>query len=323
MKLDDYKTLLCSVGFDAKEAESIARLKAMNETKPGRFAFNETAEEAVIEMYGAIGFDMWTGGGMTATAFAEQLRGYKGKSIRLNVDSEGGDVFDAFTIYNLLSQHDGPVKVDVLGLAASAASFIIQAADEGQLRMAEASMMMVHDAGSVVMGNAEDMRAMADVLEKLDGQIATIYAGRSGRRADTFRKLMDAESWFTAQEAVDHKLADAVIPGGRVEACAGGRCGTAFRNMPERARAFFDWTPVAKPHACKCHENENPMNDMGCVCNNCDYEWDATTEPSKCPNCGSTDIECGMDDTAKDARRKAKDARKVDAFVVGEVISSL
>ena len=120
------------------------------------------------------------------------------------------------------------LTVDVDGLAASAASFIAMAGDE--IRIAQSAMMMIHDAWGVAIGNSVDMQAMADVLEKLDGQIADIYANRSGRKANTFRRLMDAETWFTSEEAVANKLADSVS-----DAKAENRHDLSqFKNAPEQ-----------------------------------------------------------------------------------------
>jgi len=67
--------------------------------------------------------------------------------------------------------------------------------------MAETSMLMIHNAWGLVIGNRLDMMETAAVMEKIDGQLAAIYAGRSGKLISDFAAMMDAETWFTAKEA--------------------------------------------------------------------------------------------------------------------------
>jgi ATP-dependent Clp protease, protease subunit len=94
-------------------------------------------------------------------------------------------------------------------LAASAASVI--ACEAAALEMVQGSMLMIHRAWGLAIGNAEDMLATAGLLEKIDGQIAAAYARRAAGEADAFLALMTAETWFTADEAVASKLADSAI----------------------------------------------------------------------------------------------------------------
>jgi ATP-dependent Clp endopeptidase proteolytic subunit ClpP len=180
------------------------------------FRIENAAGDAVeVSIYDEIGY--W---GTTAKDFAAQLAGIDAKKITLRVNSPGGDVFDGIAIFNAIKRHPAACTAVVDGLAASAASFIVQAADT--IVMAEASQMMIHDAWGLAMGNAADMLAMADVLDKASASIAGIYAARSGRALDSIRADMQAESWYTASEAVDAGLAD------QVDAAAGG-AGTGNR----------------------------------------------------------------------------------------------
>ncbi|MBN0106041.1 Clp protease ClpP, partial [Pseudomonas aeruginosa] len=93
--------------------------------------------------YEPIGYDWWTGEGVTAKRIAGALRAIGGDvDVTVNINSPGGDVFEGLAIYNLLREHKGKVTVRVLGLAASAASFIAMAADE--VKIARAGFLMIH-----------------------------------------------------------------------------------------------------------------------------------------------------------------------------------
>jgi ATP-dependent protease ClpP protease subunit len=166
-------------------------------------------------------YDMIGGWGITAQDFVDELRQVTGSAIDLHVNCEGGEVFDGIAIFAALAQHPATVTVYVDGLAASAASFIVQAGDDRV--MGRHARMMIHDAHAICIGNAADMRDTAALLDDLSGEIASIYAERSGR-ADTatWRQAMTAGmdgTWYAAQAAVDaglaDRVADAVTPGDR------------------------------------------------------------------------------------------------------------
>lgn len=159
---------------------------------------------AEILIYDEIGY--W---GVTAKDFVEALSGVDASTINVRINSPGGDVFDGLAIYNALKAHPATINTFVDGWAASAASFIMLAGDT--VSMAENSMAMIHKAWGVGIGNADDMLALNGVLNKIDGQIAGMYAAKTGKPADECLASMAAETWFTAAEAKDYGLIDAVI----------------------------------------------------------------------------------------------------------------
>lgn len=172
---------------------------------------NSAPGPAQVSIYDEIGFF-----GVTASDFVKDLAVVKG-DLDIHLNCPGGDVFDAVAIYNALKQHqDGIVAVYVDGLAASAASFIAQAADPGNLLIAKNASMMIHDAFGMGIGNASDMRQLADLLDQQSENIASIYADRSGRPAAEFRQAMRDETWYVGQQAVDAGLADQVQGGTEV-----------------------------------------------------------------------------------------------------------
>jgi ATP-dependent Clp endopeptidase proteolytic subunit ClpP len=128
--------------------------------------------------------------------------------IRLHLNSPGGEVFEGIAILNALRNHDAKVVAIVDGIAASAASFIACGADE--LVMARNSELMIHDAWGLCVGNAADMHAMADMLDHISDNIASIYADKAGGTVEEWRAVMAGEAWYSATEAVDAGLADRV-----------------------------------------------------------------------------------------------------------------
>lgn len=165
-----------------------------------------STDDATITIYDVIGEDRWTGGGFTDKQMEAALRGIGDRDVTVDINSPGGDMFEGIAIYNMLAQHKGRVTVNVMGLAASAASIIAMAGDT--INMSAGSFMMIHNAWGVVVGNKADMRASADVFDGFDGGLADIYEARTGLNRSEIVKLMDAESFFSVSEAINLGFAD-------------------------------------------------------------------------------------------------------------------
>lgn len=170
---------------------------------------NKPTGEAEIFVYEMIG--EW---GVSAQDFVNDLRALKAAAISLHVNSEGGEVFDGLAIYEAIAAHPAQFTGYVDGLAASAASFIVMACN--RVVMAKRARMMIHDAHGFTMGNARDMRSMADLLDDLSDNIADIYADKAGGTRAQWRTAMQAASggpdgsWYSADQAVKAGLADEV-----------------------------------------------------------------------------------------------------------------
>lgn len=169
------------------------------------------AEAGTIWLYDAIATNAeeaaWFGG-IAPESFIAALAAIDGP-VLLRIHSPGGSVFGAQAMVSAMRQHPHAITAQVDSLAASAASVI--AVEAASCTMAPGANMMIHKAWGLVIGNADDLRQTADLLDKLDGQIATSYANRGGGDQEHFIGLMKAETWFTAEEAVAAKLADSVI----------------------------------------------------------------------------------------------------------------
>jgi ATP-dependent protease ClpP protease subunit len=150
--------------------------------------------------------------GVNANDFVRDLRAITAKNIDLHINSGGGFVFDAIAIYSALKNHPATVDVSIDGVAASAASFIAMAGDS--IAIEKPAKVMIHDAGGLVIGNAADMREMADLLDELSDTIAGIYADRAKGTVASWREAMRAETWYGAAEAVKAGLADKVANDG-------------------------------------------------------------------------------------------------------------
>ncbi len=166
--------------------------------------------------------------------------------MRVRINSPGGSVFDGMAIYNLLLAHQGNVDCVVDGIAASAASFVAMAGKS--LTMQDTSMLMIHNAWTVAVGNRHDMAEVAGVMAKLDGQMAAIYSRKTGSSVEDVAALMDAETWLTSSEAMAGKFCDSVLAppdkdGDKARALAGAVVIRAAVADPVEAPA----APVAEP----------------------------------------------------------------------------
>ena len=195
------------------------------------------SKSAEVYLYDVIGEDMF--GGVSAKNFADQLDALGPlDTITVRINSPGGSVMDGTAIYNTLKRHQARKIVEIEGVAASAASFIAMAGDE--INMAENSFMMIHQAQGFAMGPESEMRKMADVLDKMDETIAKIYANRSGRKPDTMMRMMVDETWFTAEEAVEAKLADNIRANKGKPSATNLAALNLISKRPERIAAIFE-----------------------------------------------------------------------------------
>ena len=162
--------------------------------------------KASIHIYDAIG-GWW---GIRVSELVKELANLDVDEIDLYINSPGGDAFGGLAIMNALRRHSATVTVHVDGLAASAASVIALGGDI--VEMGRGAQLMIHDASTIAWGPAATMTKKAEVLNKLSDSYAAVYAAKAGDGdVKRWRKAMLAESWYTAQEAVDAGLADRVI----------------------------------------------------------------------------------------------------------------
>lgn len=171
-------------------------------------ARGEGTDTLELDIYDVIGEGFFTRG-VTARDVRRILKESTAKSIKVRIHSAGGDVFDGFSIYSQLVDHSATVEVQIDSLAASMASVIAMAGDT--ITAAKSARIMVHNPFGGALGDADDLRKMADVLDQLKGQIAEVYADRTGIARAEVIKMMADETWMTAAEARERGFVDRVI----------------------------------------------------------------------------------------------------------------
>ena len=192
---------------------NLIKLLASNKNRPERLPQSRIVaqgDETEIYIYDAIVADDETAywwGGVSAETLVPAIRDIKSGTVRLRINSPGGDVFAAQAICQAIRDTGARVIAHVDGYAASAATVI-----------AEGGFYMIHNAWTWAMGNANDLTATAALLTKIDGSLAAQYAKKSGMAVDDVRAAMDAETWYTAEEAVAAGLIDRVAAGKKAEA---------------------------------------------------------------------------------------------------------
>lgn len=189
-----------------------ARPDALERWEPDVRAATEDAD--TITIYDVIGQDWYSGDGVTTKRVSAALRTIGAKDVTVNINSPGGDFFEGVAIYNLLRAHPHKVTVQVMGLAASAASVIAMAGDE--IRMGDGAFLMIHNAWAVAIGNRHDLQAASEQLAPFDAAMADVYAARSGMTSAETAALMDKETWLNAGQAIEDGFADGLVEGGQV-----------------------------------------------------------------------------------------------------------
>lgn len=168
-------------------------------------AFNKFNKTGDIEVFEDVGLN-----GINSKMFAEDLRSLgRVDEISIYINSPGGSVFDGLTIYSLLQRHPAKITAHVVGLAASIASVIAMAADT--IEISPQGKIMIHDAWGAGMGEAADLRKLADTLDRVTASIAEIYTERTGNPGAKVRAMMRAETWMDAEDALSMGFADSIF----------------------------------------------------------------------------------------------------------------
>lgn len=181
--------------------------QALSKWNPS-LVFAKEDKRETINILGAVG-DSFFEEGTTAKLVNAVLRKADGADVLVNINSPGGDFFEGLAIHSLLSGYDGNVTVNVLGLAASAASIVALAANE--VYVAKSGFLMIHNAWTLAMGNSEDMREIAGMLEKFDESMVGLYADATGIEPEEIVSMMSAETWLSGTEAVEKGFAHALL----------------------------------------------------------------------------------------------------------------
>ncbi|MFV0420594.1 head maturation protease, ClpP-related [Oleidesulfovibrio sp.] len=201
-------------------------------------------KEATLYLYDVVVAteDEWWGG-VGADAFVKALHGLADKEvIHIRINSPGGSVFAARAIEQAIREHPAKIIAHVDGYAASAASFIAVACDE--VEMSAGGFFMIHKAWMCSCGNSDDFIQATAFLEKVDTSLIDTYAAESGQKAEDIAAWMQAETWFSAQEAVELGFADRIAEGSSTKGAAAKWNLAAYANAPKHTAQA---EPPAKP----------------------------------------------------------------------------
>ena len=186
--------------------------------------------------------DPWFG--VSATDVARELDGFGGGDVDLYLNSPGGDVFEGRTIQTRLKQYAGNVTVHIDGIAASAATTVALGGTKRVI--ADGAFFMIHNSWTYGVGNRNELRKTADLLEQIDDAIGRDYAAASGVERDQIVQWMDDETWFGAQTALEHGFVDEIYTGDDAKAAENRNTWNlaAYKNVPkaliERPQATFE-----------------------------------------------------------------------------------
>lgn len=203
----------------------------------------EGSESLELDVYGFINEYSWSGvsAGYVRRVLKENA---KAKSIKVRINSKGGDVLEGFAIYNLLSEHQAHVSVTIDAIAASMASIVALAGDD--ITIASNAFFMIHNPFAIGIGEADDLRGTADMLDKMRDNMADIYVARTGLKRDDVIAMMDAETWLSADEAKAKGFVDTVVKAKKAEpkkaaaACFAMADLGSYSNMPAELRAAIE-----------------------------------------------------------------------------------
>ncbi len=196
--------------------------------------FTNKGSTVEIEVYDVIGEDPWFGGGISAKQFRADLKEKASKAtlIQLRLNSPGGSVTEGAAMLTALDEHPARIEASVDGLAASAASVLAMAAD--RITIGSNALLMIHNPYAGILGDAEELRHTAGILDKIQTQIVDAYMRHATVSKRQISDWMKAETWFTGQEAVDAGLAHEVTGQVSLAACAGiDPAKFGWRKMPK------------------------------------------------------------------------------------------
>ncbi|MBT12297.1 MAG: peptidase S14, partial [Oceanospirillaceae bacterium] len=202
-------------------------------------ATNRINGQGELLLYGIIGdwFD-----GLDAATIVSELESMSGESapLPLRIHSEGGYITEGQAIYNALVNSPRRIDVRIDGIALSMASVVAMAGDV--VRIPPNAYLMIHKPWNGAVGDAEELRRSADVLDQFEDTLANIYSAKTGLDKDTIKAMMAAETWLNGEQAVELGFADELIE--PVQAAAMANL-NHFRNAPQAALQQFHRPPTA------------------------------------------------------------------------------
>lgn len=198
---------------------------------------SEGSKEATLMVYDLIGWPF-----NDPHDFTSRVMSLPVDLINVMLHSPGGNVFDAISMMATLKMHPAKVVVQIMGVAASAATLLMLGADE--IRMVSGAMVMVHKPWMFTAGNDDELMEDVEFLRKMSGEMVALYEKRTGQSAEQIESWMKATTYFTAQEAKDSGFIDTITDG---EAKATIFNLSAYGEVPEILQSPKDSVPIIEP----------------------------------------------------------------------------
>lgn len=268
--------------------------------------------KGIINIYGDITDCPFMEGEYSAQLMSQKLEELKDcDEITVNINSMGGSVAEGLAIYNQLTQHPAKITTVANGFACSIASLIFMAGDTRI--MTNASLLMVHNAWTMTVGNANELRKQADDLEKITQASINVYMEKTGLDESTVKELLDNETWLDANEALELGFVTE-IANEKDEVVAQSVKMSLISMIKEKCKPDDD-----KKKKC---EDDNQIEQKVIKCPECDYEGEMSQDEDGdyiCPKCGAkievdTDTmdKCGGGN--KDDKKKKKQGAELNAM---------
>lgn len=223
---------------NSKTAEAVAKFWNKPLDKPDWFKVQAISDdETEIMIYDVIGWPF-----ISADNFVRALAEITAKAVTVRINSPGGDVFDGMAIFNALKNYQqGKVITRIEGIAASMASIIALSGKEVQAFAN--TMYMIHEPYAFTAGNQYSLRELADILEKMSGQMIDIYSSNASPGKREIAQMMKDETWLTAKEAKEKGFVDTILDGKAAKAQFDL---SMFANAPEGMGFDTDQKPTAR-----------------------------------------------------------------------------
>lgn len=240
---------------------------------------NKDDESAELQLFGEISSEdsWWNEDSVTYRDFIADLNALGDKkNINVVIQSPGGDVFAANAIYNALILNKATITGTIIGICASAATIILMACDKR--RIAKNAILMAHNPSITLWGSytSEDLLKLADVTDQVKKSIATAYMERLNKTEEEINQIMDVESWYVGQEAVDAGFCDEVIETGFQDNAFSNKFSVngvpcSFKNyletvVPDNIRKKVQALSITPPKGSGTFSNKNVQkgsNNMG------------------------------------------------------------
>jgi ATP-dependent Clp protease protease subunit len=218
----------------------------------------KSTKKGELTLYGDISSASWWGDEVTPKQFKADMDALgEIDELDIYINSGGGDVFAGQAIYSILKRKNATKTVYVDGLAASIASVIAMAGDK--IVIPRNAMMMIHNPYTFTAGNSEELRKMADDLDKIRESIVNTYEDKTGLEREKIIELMDNETWMTADEASGYGFCDEIGEEKQIAASIGGFFMSKYKNLPENLK---NEVPVVDPNEKNTNDLDIPVDGL-------------------------------------------------------------